>query len=84
MATGTSPRGSRHDATADDVTAVEDDSRAETATFLISLDDEDCPDVSVHVAAYRGNVARLTSLLARVAAERSYSAWGYCKKNSRS
>jgi hypothetical protein len=40
-----------------------------TSTFLIGLDDEECPDVSAHVAAYVGNVDRLRSILARVRTE---------------
>jgi hypothetical protein len=40
-----------------------------TSTFLIGLDDEDCPDVSAHVASYVGNVDRLRSILARVRTE---------------
>ncbi len=40
-----------------------------TSTFLIGLDDEECPDVSAHVASYVGNVDRLRSILARVRTE---------------
>jgi hypothetical protein len=40
-----------------------------TSTFLIGLDDEECPDVSAHVASYVGNVDRLRSILARVRIE---------------
>ncbi len=40
-----------------------------TSTFLIGLDDEECPDVSAHVAAYVGNVDRLRSILAHVRTE---------------
>ena len=45
-----------------DVTAEEDGS-ADLATFLICPDDDDCPNVALHVAAYRGHVARLSALL---------------------
>ncbi len=40
-----------------------------TSTFLIGLDDEECPDVSAHVASYVGNVDRLRSILAHVRTE---------------
>ena len=65
MAAASDPRGSG------DVIAEEE--RADLATFLICIDDEDCPDVSVHVAAYRGHVTRLSSLLTRVRGIISFS-----------
>ena len=40
--------------------------RNELANFLIDIDDEDCPDFSLHLAAYQGNNESLSKLLEEV------------------
>ena len=37
--------------------------RSDLATFIIDLEDEDCPESGVHVAAYQGQVEELEALL---------------------
>ena len=37
--------------------------RSDLASFIIDLEDEDCPDPGVHVCAYQGQVEELEELL---------------------
>ncbi len=37
--------------------------KSELANFIIDLEDEDCPDFSLHLAAYQGDIAQLKDLL---------------------
>ena len=37
--------------------------RSDLANFIIDLEDEDCPESAVHVAAYQGQVEELEALL---------------------
>ena len=37
--------------------------RSDLASFIIDLEDEDCPESAVHVAAYQGQVEELEALL---------------------
>ena len=35
----------------------------ELASFIIDLEDEECPDFALHLAAYQGDLQQLTDLL---------------------
>ncbi len=37
--------------------------KSELANFIIDLEDEDCPDFSLHLAAYQGDITQLKDLL---------------------
>ncbi len=39
--------------------------RSDLANFIIDLEDEDCPESAVHVAAYQGQVEELEALLSK-------------------